>query len=124
MHQQPWYDKPPIVLLGALLLWIGYVYVCHPDTIRYENYGLIERAMSRGQVEDLLGFPPGDYSTGTVEYEIRTWNHHVRPNWTSWSGNEGTIRVIFDAEAKVTSKEWVQAQREYSFAWWCKQFGW
>lgn len=123
MDKQPWYDKPLIVLPVALLLWIGYVHVRHRDTIRYENYGLIERGMSLNQVEDLLGVPPGKYAIGNVDHTFSAWSGPAIP-WTTWAGNEGMIRVAFDAEGNVWSKNWVRGRRQFSLAWWCAELGW
>jgi hypothetical protein len=87
------------IALASLALAAGLLIAyCAYDScpIRYSNVAKITAGMTRAQVEELMGCPPGDYSTGPLEHPILNengdvvrWNdfQFLGAEWEAWDGN-------------------------------------
>jgi hypothetical protein len=67
-----------------------------------ERYHLIEKGMTRSDVETILGAPSGDYSTVQV---VRTWGRvFILPGevMLEWTTEELCVMVFFDVQGRVT----------------------
>jgi SmpA / OmlA family len=81
-----------------------------------EHYDRITEGMSRAEVEDILGGPPGDFSTGgdvySTSYSISDGPAPTRRGpWESWYGNEGVIFVGFDEQGRVRERRFGSPMR-------------
>ncbi len=77
-----------LFLLAAGLFIVYSIYDSCP--IRYANANKIIAGMTRTQVEELLGCPPGDYSTGPLEHRVLDGGgKFVRWNDFQFLGAEG-----------------------------------
>src|SRR5262245_21163032 len=67
----------------------------------------IEEGMTRQEVEDLLGVPPGNYTTGRELFSVSDFINsetgaRTRPPGDLWQSDHGEIRVCFDDDDKVS----------------------
>jgi hypothetical protein len=116
-----------LVVAGIVLAALAIFVLCFgPSRITRDNYNRIEEGMSRAEVEQILGGPPGDYRTH------RTMHDENDPNTSclgdvdalalgvhgylddldgpptivgKWFGNEGHILIYFSPET-VEAKYW------------------
>ena len=84
------------------------------------NAAKIQRGMTSGEVEQLLGCPPGNYRTGTVKLDWRVqstaledviYADHGQFHLEYWEGNAGSLWVCFDDEREVVESEFTPAKR-------------
>lgn len=109
-----------ILTLSALTLYC--VYAACP--IRYQNFDRIQEGMTRAEVETLLGCPPGDHTTGPVEFDSDDMGILIialdmrQGRWLKeWDGDQGNIMVSFDDEDVVQWKYLLPGRRPRP-AWW------
>ena len=81
-----------------------------------DHSGRIKEGVSRAEVEDILGGPPGYFSTETVF----TCVHAPPPvlaggdRWETWIGNDGEINVVFDEQGAVRWRDFARPIRPSS----------
>jgi hypothetical protein len=111
--------KTAVVVLAALALG-GLLAASAPRAKRATraHFDRVREGMSRAEVEEALGGPPGDYRTGPV-----TWDDGApgRPAGTpvssglegelEWSGDDGVISVRFFAGRTVSEKSLYPGRR-------------
>jgi hypothetical protein len=85
-----------LVVVGAFALW--------PQSSRItgENFDHIRKGMTRAEVEAILG-PPGDYTTGPVNYDASPPLYFLSPagSVAFWNSDMAYAHVLFDASDKV-----------------------
>jgi hypothetical protein len=112
----------PLALLG-LVGWF-HIWLAHPDPrITRQGYQDIRFGMTRRQVAQVLGAPPGRYGPRifwaqfgkaetiprrTVEDELRL---ALAPTRAQWLGREGAIDVVFDEQGRTVSKQFAPVIR-------------
>jgi outer membrane protein assembly factor BamE (lipoprotein component of BamABCDE complex) len=73
------------------------------------NYGRLKEGMTRQEVQDILGCPPGDYN-GTVrdrEYAYAFLSHAITlssPKQEFWIGERVAVMAEFDQQGKLFQK--------------------
>jgi hypothetical protein len=110
--------KQSRVLLGVLLLLdigAGLVGVQRrpKSSIGRENCEKIQPGMTEAEVEEILGLPDGNHTSGRVKIvppPILVMGP-LPPPWKDWIGDEGTIRVFFDEAGKVLATHFLEPLR-------------
>jgi hypothetical protein len=74
--------------------------------ITWENFEYIHEGMSRAEAEAILG-TPGDYTTAPMEGRnvtvcLATSMPGAEVPFSQWHGNEGSIRLMFDLQDRLT----------------------
>src|SRR5688500_6429655 len=96
-----------LVLLGVaaveILGRLTWVMLSPGSRITRENYERIQVAMTRQEVENLLGGPPGDYGSGNVVAEWGTFSPEgllgqSNPNVKVWLGSDFFISLLFSED--------------------------
>src|SRR5262245_5735182 len=70
----------------------------------YEDYRRVKHGMSRVEVEQVLGGPPGNYSTGRTEFSYFFGGPNldrIAAYSLWWTGDEVEVEVFFDAQDRV-----------------------
>ncbi len=68
----------------------------------------VKPGMTRDEVEAVLGGPPGDHRS---DHDIVSPEHSSNGNADDWSGDDGTIRVLWSGDhAKHTEYFWPRRQ--------------
>ncbi len=77
-----------------------------PSRVTRANYGLIVQGMSRAEVDNVLGGPPGVHSTRPV-WTPRSIMLDRPPGGTrfQWIGDEADVCVSFDSTGHVVDKD-------------------
>jgi hypothetical protein len=99
-----WWCAGIVALFLALIGVMGVNYLLKSlhsvrgNGVTKANYARIKYGMSCKDVEETLGCPPGDYSTG---YRFKYYNDAVHPvdmgsSNATWVGNHGYIKVRFN----------------------------
>jgi hypothetical protein len=131
MNKRRWYLLVGAFALAALIV-VGY-YVCESiddGPIRYRNFEKIQEGMTLANVEDLLGCPPGNYTTGRLYMKVvqKDGSNSYQPMiaiglhsygitdpglgaWHGWHGDRGQITVVVDEEGKVSRADYCVGQR-------------
>lgn len=91
------------VLVGAYaLLWL----TAPPERIDRATFERLRVGMTEGEVEELIGAPPGDYTRDPPEPEPpRVLNDEPRLTLSRWAGPDGRIVVFFDHQGRIQEKE-------------------
>jgi hypothetical protein len=87
-----------LITAGAFALWP------RPDRVTLENFRCIHVGMTRGEVEGILGGPPGDYTTGPV-VRIQLGDRVGYPD--RWVGDHAVIEVRFSNSHEGKRFDWV-----------------
>jgi hypothetical protein len=70
-----------------------------------DHFDRITEGMSRAEVEDILGGPPGDFRTKPVEYShtcaLPLDFECDGGRWEWWTGDDGRIELLFDRQDKM-----------------------
>lgn len=109
---------PALVSLATVLVvsyTAAHFFMARPR-ISLDALHKIERGMTRQQVEELLGVPPGNYSQGG-RAEYFAWGFE-RPPWgEEWIGDEVAIIVNFDENDLVMGRGagWVRRNEDWYF---------
>jgi hypothetical protein len=101
--------KPLLAGLAVLLVLVGILVplvMPRPSRVTRANYERIEMGMTQAQVEEILGGPPGDYSTVPTDYhaggpmdivvdmeELKAAPKSGLHQDGSWFGDEGNVSV-------------------------------
>jgi hypothetical protein len=117
-HNQPGSQEDPMLrtwmrmglVFGLLALLTVGAFVLRLPTrpdISQATVDLIQCGMTKGEVEAILGAPPGDYSTGPVWVVgcIATfgWECSMCTDET-WTSDDGTITVRFRQDGRVATR--------------------
>jgi hypothetical protein len=115
-----------IAIMGACAL----AFVLYSETrlrINLDTFDQLSLGLEKSEVEAILGCPAGDYSNGTLAplrnrqlYRKVDWdgkNNYSRRASEDWCGNEATIRVWFNADARVAMME-ILSRREPDCSTW------
>jgi len=98
-------------LLLALIVPFGRYLYFNRDPIRYENLEHLRLGMTKAEVEELIGCPPGDYRTGEV-IQIKSG---VLVAWTNsksiWSGDQAEIHVFWDENEQFYMRDGIAVDR-------------
>jgi hypothetical protein len=88
--------------------------------VTWANYCIVRPGMTRAEVEDLLGGPPGGYSTEFVWLERDPSLPPAPYDGDLWWGDDGGIIVQFDSSQKVVAHGWLKCTygTKYSFRRW------
>ena len=104
---------------GALLVWVN----IPRHHINQEGFEKIQVGMTWGEVEEILGVPPGDYGQGkrSTGYIIGEFDPdfpivHDEQNMEEWSAGDVLVRVVYDREGRVGWKVLGTVTREDFFA--------
>ena len=84
--------------------------------VNREGFEKIQIGMTSSRVQEILGGPSGDYSTGVVKWEqfarlearILRWSFGTPK---TWSGDEGELMVWFSSQGVVREKHMVPGVR-------------
>jgi hypothetical protein len=123
----PWTQRRLGILTGAgLVLVLGGallpIVLPRPSPVTRAAFERIERGMTRAEVEDILGGPPGDYRTrpgARLLIDIRGGGSMPVPAYRSfatWEGDEGIIEVTFDRDI-VEDKDFAEVPPRPVAAW-------
>jgi hypothetical protein len=69
--------------------------------IDQEHCNRIKVGMSQAEVEEILGGPPGDFTTQPVAFVGPCLTGLPRLRWERWAGNRAMILVRFDEQDQV-----------------------
>jgi hypothetical protein len=86
-----------LVLAGALVL----LRPPGPCPVTRGAYERIEPGMSRTEVEEILGGPPGDYRTRPTRVEEGPGSGFT---WEGWWGDEGMVEVCFRGDSVLVTR--------------------
>jgi hypothetical protein len=104
----------PVVLALAAIITAVALYITSPrrPMASQADCDRLQVGMTRAEVEQILGGPPGDYRTRD---SITPYLQLQDGSWDEWQGDGGMILVEFDEGGRVRSKEhfdhWVIRQR-------------
>jgi hypothetical protein len=110
--------KPLLAVVAVLLVLVGILLTLllpRPSKVTRANFERIEVGMSKPEVEEILGGPPGDYRD-------RPTYTHARVDFLlglvgafapgreerGWHGNQGVIEVTFDGPGVVAEKQFTE----------------
>jgi hypothetical protein len=89
--------------IAALLAWP------QPDRVTQENFDRIRPAMTRAEVEAILG-PPGDYTTGPVTNSaLKQYLGHG--TWLDWQTDTAWVTIVLDEPGGVAQTRFVKWAR-------------
>ena len=94
------------VLSTILLAGIAFQFLRPGSAINRQNFERIQVGMALSEVEDIVGLPAGDYSTGNVFLVEPARRFSLQPR-REWWGDEGILQVRLDAEGRVTEKHFL-----------------
>jgi hypothetical protein len=100
-------SKKLLVLLVACLGlgFVSYRFVAPRHHVNREGFERIQVGMHINEVQQILGGPPGDYSTGPAECDtILIVTGESVGTRKSWLGDEGRLNIWFDNHEMVTDK--------------------
>jgi hypothetical protein len=95
-----------LLVLGALEYHAYYQKLARGRLIDKEHCDRIKVGMSQAEVEDILGGPPGDFTTKLMFF-IRTGEFDEGLRCERWTGNEGCVEVQFGEDGKVERKSFL-----------------
>jgi hypothetical protein len=102
--------KPLLAGVAVFLVLVGILVTLlmpRPSKVTRENYERIKMGMSPANVEQILGGPPGDYSTVPTDYpgggmdivvdieELKAAHKSGLDQAGRWSGDEGNVLVCY-----------------------------
>jgi hypothetical protein len=91
-----------LAVVGVLVL----VFLPQPgDRITRETFDEIREGMTLWEVEQLIGVPPGDYTTGDRVVYLPPASAGHGPIRHEWQGDEGGIEVWLNADGRVVWKD-------------------
>jgi len=102
--------KPLLAGVAVFLVLVGTLFpvlLPRPSPVTFTNYERISTGMTRAEVEQILGGPPGDYRTRPV-LTLLPSGGGLR--WAVWQGNEGTAEVSFDRSGSVILRRFLTAE--------------
>src|SRR5262245_24259546 len=93
------------IALAAVLLWLP-----ARASVSKSASDRIQLAMTRFEVEALIGAPPGDYTFRKKFYQKWVWDGAWGANWhvVTWATDEGAILVILEGDETVVH-HWFQS---------------
>jgi hypothetical protein len=95
-----------VIVAGALEFHAYRQKLARGRLIDQEHCDRIKDGMSRAEVEDILGGPPGDFTTEAVVYFLPLRRFGCDGVWVaSWNGNSGRVLVQFDGQGAVRQRE-------------------
>jgi hypothetical protein len=103
----------PVVLVAVVIVVLCITNLRRPVASK-ADCDRISIGMTRDQVEDVLGGPPGDYRTrDPITPDVGLYYVF----WDKWKGDRGMILVEFDSDNRVIDKNhfdfWLQRQRSW-----------
>jgi hypothetical protein len=90
-----------VLAVGAALVWLA---ATPRHRITHEAFGEIQMGMSREQVNQVLGGPPGDYGPGKGEILLGGFtngHHDADVKREEWLAGHMAIYVLFNKEGTV-----------------------
>lgn len=104
-----------LILLGFLItLLMSHTFVQKKWADIQPRFDRIAEGMTQEEVEEILGFPPGEYRS-SPGFMLVGPGHIQKPaeEWTKspyslkvWYFDEGHVEVIFDRDGEVAGKYW------------------
>jgi hypothetical protein len=97
-------------VFGVATVVLALCYNHAPRRVNESGLAAVREGMTRHEVEDVLGGPPGDYTTRKA-IVIRMWPGHANAaiysgwTWEEWISDEGWITLTFDRDGTVIHKE-------------------
>ena len=98
-----------VVFVGvgvALVCWLRPARHTGPT---YEAFLRVKDGMTQAEVEQVLGMPPGDYSTRPTNFLCASTTSSPMPKemryHRSWAGNDLLVDVYFDQNGRVVRAE-------------------
>jgi hypothetical protein len=88
-----------LITAGAFALWP------RPDRVTLENLRRIHVGMTRGEVEGILGGPPGDYTTGPVSV-VHIGGAMTAFSKDEWFGDHCDINIWFSDDKVINRHEY------------------
>jgi hypothetical protein len=91
----------------AVLLWPEDPRLARSRFIDREHFNRLEVGMRQGEVESVLGGPPGSFDSEQVSYWEGTQDDQIGTEWGGvdrverWTGNKGRVEVFFTDEGTV-----------------------
>jgi hypothetical protein len=85
-----------VLLVACLGLgFLAYRFVTFNPHVNRQSYEKIQIGMTMSEVQEILGGPPGDYSTGPVHlHSVKQIAHDGKEN--RWRGDDGEFTIWFD----------------------------
>jgi hypothetical protein len=98
--------------LGVVASW----FLTPTHHVNREGFEKIQIGMTMMEVQEILGGPPGDYSTGAFEWDRNGRSEARLVRWIfgtpkTWSGDEGVLFVWFNSQGVVREKHMVPGFR-------------
>ena len=87
-----------VLLLGAAGIELPVLFP-RPSKATAANFSRITVGMTRVEVEDILGGPPGDYRNGPTGKALFPKLGRLTPGYEFWWGDEGFIAIRFDGRS-------------------------
>lgn len=96
----------PLLAFSLLVACLWVTWPSPPgDVINRRAYEQIHEGLTRAEVDELVGLPPGDYTAHkNAPGGFRSSPGVPPPLW--WASDEGCLVVWFDADGLVISKDW------------------
>lgn len=87
-------------LLAFVVVWLVHEEVKRSLRPNRDRFARVQRGMSRDQVLDIVGGPPGDYRTDPHRFSI---SHHSlwKLDAKNWISDDGYLLVTFDDSDRV-----------------------
>jgi hypothetical protein len=85
-----------LALAAYLAVWLTTPHL-HP--VNRDNFERIQLRMTLAEVEAIVEYPPGDYTTGPIF--TGPWTMGSIQRWKRWYSDEGEIAVEFDEDGRV-----------------------
>jgi hypothetical protein len=99
-----------LVLAALLLVALPFSQPRRPVPINQTDFDLVFEGMSKTEVEELLGGPPGDYTNGSC-FALDIYGGGVlmkKGLMMEWRGDRGIIQIGFDKNNNVLWKRFVE----------------
>jgi hypothetical protein len=96
-----------VVIVVTVVIVVGAYKLTRPQPpakVTRENFARIHPGMTRAEVMIILG-PPGDYMTGPARLNpalVKKAQEAAGERFSVWFGDEGAVRVDFDASGTVS----------------------
>jgi hypothetical protein len=106
--------KPVLAGVAFFLVLVGILVTLllpRPSRVTRENSERIKEGMSRAEVEEILGGPPGDYRTKPTNLDRDAVARAILSVFfnAEWCGDEGEVWVSFGPDDKVRDMSFAEA---------------
>jgi hypothetical protein len=111
-----------LLLVAAVTLWLLAPRRVCPVTAT--STALVQRGMSRQEVAEILGGPPGDYRIGSRSLTVEIGLDVPPPNTLQqWRGDEGLAFIEFDGDGRVVNASFTDTTNIVELSLWDRVLG-